>query len=59
MGGFGAVYRAVQPLVEREVAVKIILLIALARTRVTRTLTADECQTYLHGPCPPGARAKN
>jgi WD40 repeat protein len=27
-------------------------LLALAKTRVTRPLTATECQQYLHGPCP-------
>jgi WD40 repeat protein len=28
-------------------------LLALARTRVTRSLKAEECQKYLHAPCPP------
>jgi len=28
-------------------------LLALAKTRVTRALTSQECQQYLHGPCPP------
>jgi WD40 repeat protein len=27
-------------------------LLALAESRVTRTLTEEECQQYLHGPCP-------
>jgi WD40 repeat protein len=28
-------------------------LLALARTRVTRSMKAEECQKYLHDQCPP------
>jgi WD40 repeat protein len=27
-------------------------LVTLAQSRMTRSLTTDECQKYLHGPCP-------
>jgi hypothetical protein len=37
----------------RLYAMNIADLLALARTRVTRSLKAEECQKYLHAPCPP------
>jgi hypothetical protein len=40
---------------DKKVRFHIILqdLLALARTRATRSLTSEECQKYLHKPCPP------
>jgi WD40 repeat protein len=37
----------------RLYAINIEDLLALARTRVTRLLKAEECQQYLHEQCPP------